>query len=95
MSVHRPVARAKHAPYRVRMRPADLVILAEMRAACVSGSARTTRLSARLTQAEMAEACQVSPRTVAAWEAGQRIPGGHPALEYGRLLAKLSRMVAA
>jgi DNA-binding XRE family transcriptional regulator len=77
------------------MRHADVVALAEMRAACKNGSARRTRIAAEVTQREVGEACHVSPKTVALWETGQRTPGGHPALAYGRLLRDLAAVAEA
>lgn len=74
------------------MRRDDTLALVRMRAACVSGSAREARTAARLTQAEVASTCRVSPKTVQLWETGQRTPSGAPALEYARLLRDLDRM---
>jgi DNA-binding XRE family transcriptional regulator len=76
------------------MRPADLLILAEARAAAADGTARKARIDARLTQLEVGEACGVSAKTVAAWETGQRTPTGRAALEYGKLLRQLARRAA-
>jgi DNA-binding XRE family transcriptional regulator len=74
------------------MRRDDAVALSRMRAACESGSARRTRITAKLTQAEVASTCRVSPKTVQLWETGQRTPSGGPALEYARLLRDLDRL---
>jgi DNA-binding XRE family transcriptional regulator len=76
------------------MRPADAVILAEMRESCTSGAARGCRIAARLTQREMGSACGVTAQTIALWETGQRTPTGPPALEYGRLLRQLAKRAA-
>jgi transcriptional regulator with XRE-family HTH domain len=76
------------------MRPADLMVLTEMRESCQSGTARTAREQARLTQREIGSACGVSAQTIALWETGQRTPTGPPALEYGKLLRQLARRAA-
>jgi DNA-binding XRE family transcriptional regulator len=77
------------------MRPADLIVLTEMRESCRSGAARSARERARLTQREVGEACKVSAQTIALWETGRRTPTGPPALEYGKLLRQLARRVSA
>ena len=76
------------------VRPTDLLLIAEARAAAANGTARRAREDARLTQREIGDACGVSATTVAMWETGQRNPFGTPALEYGRLLRQLAKRAA-
>ena len=76
------------------MKAADLMLLVQVRESCQSGAARAARENARLTQREIGAACGVSARAVAFWESGRRTPTGPPALEYGKLLAKLARRAA-
>ena len=76
------------------MKPADALLLAEVRVSCRAGSARLTRIAARLTQREIGSACGVTAQTVALWENGKRTPTGDPALAYGKLLRQLARKAA-
>jgi transcriptional regulator with XRE-family HTH domain len=68
----------------------DLVRLADVRAIAESGTARSLRLAAGLSLAEVAEHVGVSPVTVYRWEVGDRRPRGEAALRYGRLLEALA-----
>jgi DNA-binding XRE family transcriptional regulator len=76
------------------VRPSELLIITEARAAASDGTARRAREDARLAQREVGEACGVSPKTIAMWETGQRKPSGLPALAYGRLLRDLAKRAA-
>jgi DNA-binding transcriptional regulator YiaG len=76
------------------MRPADISALAWVREACTSGEAKSLRVTAKLTQEEVASACGVSHSAVCLWESGRRVPGGDRALAYARLLQKLQRKAA-
>jgi DNA-binding XRE family transcriptional regulator len=93
-SAWRKLIRTAPAVYAWPVRPSDLLLIAEARAAAANGTGRRAREDARLTQREVASACGVSPKTVAMWETGQRTPFGDPALEYGRLLRQLARRAA-
>lgn len=67
----------------------ELTELAQVRALVATGAARSIRLSANLSLAEVSETLGVSPATVLRWETGQRSPHGEAAIAYGRLLAQL------
>lgn len=69
--------------------------LAWVRRAAATGKAREIRLAAHLRQREVADSVGVERCTVAAWEAGIRLPQGEPALRYGALLRSLAAMVEA
>src|SRR3954466_7734233 len=64
---------------------------AEARAALAAGRARDTRLRAKLSQPEVAQALGVSASCVSRWEAGVRIPRGDFAERLARLLRALER----
>jgi DNA-binding transcriptional regulator YiaG len=81
------------ASYTSFMKPGDVLILAEVRASCDSGTARQLREGARLSRSEVGDACGVSGRAVGHWETGARSPTGAPAVEYGKLLRQLARRV--
>lgn len=74
---------------------ADGLALADMRAACRSGSAREARQAAELTLREVGKIVGVTPRAVALWETGRRNPTGPPALAYAKLLRSLQKQKAA
>jgi len=65
--------------------------LAAVRALAADGSARRIRQAARLSLAEVGNACGVDQSTVYRWETGKRAPRGTPAIRYGALLNALSR----
>jgi len=67
----------------------DLKSLSAARRWAKNGTARKIRDLAELTQAEIAEACNVDPSTVALWEKGERTPTGEPAKTYARVLVGL------
>jgi transcriptional regulator with XRE-family HTH domain len=74
----------------------DIVLLVEARDAAASGRATRLRLTAGLSQAELAAAIGVSAATVSRWESGDRRPHGATAVAYARLLRQLAeRLVAA
>ena len=55
-----------------------------------TGEARTIRMSAGLSLAEVSEPLGVSPSTVFRWERGARSPHGDHAVEYGALLDRIA-----
>lgn len=67
--------------------------LAEIRRLINSGRARTIRMSAKVSLAEVAEDIEdgVSPTTVLRWERGQRSPHGPAALAYLEVLRRLEQ----
>jgi transcriptional regulator with XRE-family HTH domain len=70
---------------------ADLVALSRVRRLTKSGAARTIRLSAGLSLAELGARAGVGPSTVFRWERGQRSPHGEAALRYGATLDALHK----
>lgn len=68
--------------------------LVRARADAASGHARTVRLAAGLTQAEVASTVGVERATVALWEQGRRVPRGRPALKYAELLERLEAVAS-
>jgi transcriptional regulator with XRE-family HTH domain len=88
-----------------RLTQRDLLFVAQVRADLASGRAREARRAAGVTLAEMAAALtaqgkRISPQALSQWE--RRKPDGTPvrrpdtehALEYGRLLEKLTAKTA-
>jgi DNA-binding transcriptional regulator YiaG len=71
---------------------AEIEIVAEARAALQSGYGRALRESVRLTQTEIAQACEVKPATISRWEGGSRLPSTEAAKRYGLLLRRLSEL---
>lgn len=65
--------------------------LAQMREAIISGRARRVRLSAHLSQAELAAAVGTVRSTICSWEQGRRLPRGDLAARYAAVLAALDR----
>src|SRR5690349_9422666 len=65
---------------------AQIVRLAQVRAAVSSGEARRLREQAQLTIGEVAHACGVDQSTVWRWERGMRQPRGRPALALADLI---------
>jgi transcriptional regulator with XRE-family HTH domain len=57
--------------------------------------ARAVRARARLSQAEIAAACGVTPAAVSRWEAGNRKPRGEAARRYAGLIEILDQAVPA
>jgi DNA-binding transcriptional regulator YiaG len=69
----------------------DLLKLANVRAACQSGAARSLRIAAGLTLREVADAVGVAVGTLYRWETYQRRPrNSDAALRYGILLEELA-----
>ncbi|MEU8550250.1 helix-turn-helix transcriptional regulator [Streptomyces roseoverticillatus] len=68
----------------------DILQLAWVRDAALSGTARQARTEAHLTLSEIAELCEVDPSTVWRWEQGMRAPRGEAALRYARVLQALA-----
>lgn len=67
----------------------DVVKLSRVRALARSGAARSIRVGAGLSLAEVAGPVGVSPSTVHRWETGERSPHGEAALRWGELLTQL------
>lgn len=63
--------------------------LARVRQLTSTGAARSIRLSAQLSLAEVAAETGASVSTVYRWERGQRRPHGSAAVAYGALLDRL------
>ena len=70
----------------------DVLAAAQVRADLRSGRAREIRKRAGLTQADVARAVGVVQPTVAAWEAGRRVPPASYALKLADLLWKLDKL---
>lgn len=68
---------------------AQILRLAQVRAAVSSGEARRLREEAQLSIGEVARACGVDQSTVWRWEKGVRQPRGRPALVLADLLENL------
>ena len=75
--------------------PTSVLDLARLRAAMASGRAKSIRVAADLTQAEVAAAIGASRCTIASWEQGYRRPWGALALRYIALLDALERQRGA
>jgi DNA-binding transcriptional regulator YiaG len=67
----------------------EALLLSRVRALAASGEAREIRRRAKLTQAEVGDACRVADATISRWEKGLRAPRGQAALRYARLLVEL------
>lgn len=75
------------------MRTANVELLSWMRRLVASpGAARAIRTSAGLSQGEVATVLSVGQVCVSRWERGERVPRGQAALDYARLLDRLSRI---
>ncbi len=68
-----------------------MVTLARVRRLAKSGAARSIRVSADLSLAELGSTIGVGPVTVHRWETGQRSPHGECALAYAAALDALVR----
>lgn len=68
----------------------DIVDAARVRDLCRSGAARSIRIGAQVTLAELAELCKVTPVAVLRWERAERIPRHENA---GRYLAALEGLM--
>ncbi|MGW2365121.1 helix-turn-helix domain-containing protein [Streptomyces sp. NPDC001667] len=68
----------------------DVLQLAWVRDAAMSGAARQARTGARLTLSEIADLCEVDPSTVWRWEQGKRAPRGEAAFRYAGVLRALA-----
>lgn len=72
--------------------PVDRALsLTRMREDLISGRARSVRVSARLSQGELAAAVGTVRSTICAWEQHRRLPRGELALRYAAVLAALER----
>lgn len=67
----------------------DLKDLARARALASSGVARTVRVAAQVSLAEVGRALGVQPSTVLRWETAQRSPSAEYASPYLRLIEDL------
>jgi DNA-binding transcriptional regulator YiaG len=76
------------------MRPAELALVAQIRAELRDGSATAARGAAGLKQAEVARSLKVSRQSVSQWESGDAVPTDEHALAYGRLLRQLGKAAA-
>ncbi|MEU1497031.1 helix-turn-helix transcriptional regulator [Streptomyces sp. NPDC005732] len=70
---------------------AQLLRLADVRAALSTGEAQRLREAADLSISEIARACGVDQSTVWRWERGTRRPRGEAALLYGQLIEDLRK----
>lgn len=68
-----------------------LAEVAKVRALLRSGAARSIRVAAGISQAEVAADLGVSGATICRWERGNRMPRAPIALRYGALLHELMR----
>jgi transcriptional regulator with XRE-family HTH domain len=71
------------------MMSGELLEVAAVRAACVSGEAREVRRGARLTLAEVGAALGVTAAAVSRWERGERMPRTNTARRLAALLRDL------
>jgi DNA-binding XRE family transcriptional regulator len=76
------------------MRSTDLALIAATRADLASGRARHARVSAKLSQHEVASVLGVTRAAVGHWEAGRHAPCARLALAYGKLLRTLAQKAA-
>jgi DNA-binding transcriptional regulator YiaG len=67
----------------------DVLLVAEARELCRSGTAAEIREAAALSQSEIARAIGVTPAAVCRWEGGTRLPRGEPAKRLALLLRAL------
>lgn len=72
------------------MNARQLERLTRVRALLASGEAKRRRVDAGLSLRELADACGVDATTVWRWEEGRRIPRGHHAQDYARVLDLLA-----
>jgi DNA-binding transcriptional regulator YiaG len=70
--------------------PRQLDHLSRMRELAASGDARRLRIAARLSQAEIAEACGATASSVSRWESFDRIPRGKAARRYAAIIVRLA-----
>ena len=77
------------------MAQAQLLRLADVRAALSSGEAQRLREAAQLSIGEVARACGVDQSTVWRWERGIRKPRADVADAYGQLIDSLRKKAAA
>jgi DNA-binding XRE family transcriptional regulator len=76
------------------MRPAELALVAAIRADLASGAAARGRREAGARQSDVAAVLGVSRQAVSKWEAGICSPSAPHALAYGRLLRTLGKKAA-
>lgn len=73
------------------MAQAQILRLADVRAALASGEAQRLREAAQLSIGEVARACGVDQSTVWRWEQGKRLPRGQPAIRYADVIDSLRK----
>jgi|GEM_PF-2858043 len=66
--------------------------LAAVRRSAKDGACRQTRIEAKLSFRDMADACGVAASTVLRWEAG-RVPRSAAALRWAAILADLEKVI--
>jgi transcriptional regulator with XRE-family HTH domain len=67
----------------------EVLNAARVRDLCRSGAARSIRIGAQVTLAELASLCEVTPVAVLRWERNERVPRGTNAGTYLRALEAL------
>lgn len=77
------------------MAQAQILRLADVRAALASGEAQRLREAAQLSIGEVARACGVDQSTVWRWEQGKRIPRGQTAIRYGNVINSLRKQASS
>lgn len=73
------------------MAQAQILRLADVRAALASGEAQRLREAAQLSIGEVARACGVDQSTVWRWEQGKRLPRGQTAIRYADVIDSLRK----
>lgn len=77
------------------MAQAQILRLADVRAALASGEAQRLREAAQLSIGEVARACGVDQSTVWRWEQGKRLPRGQTAIRYGDVIDSLRKQASS
>jgi transcriptional regulator with XRE-family HTH domain len=75
----------------VSLLPRELELLARVRELAVSGEAKRLRITARLSQPEIAAACGTTPSAISRWESGRRTPRGEAARRYAAIILGLEK----
>lgn len=77
------------------MAQAQILRLADVRAALASGEAQRLREAAQLSIGEVARACGVDQSTVWRWEQGKRLPRGQTAIRYADVIDSLRKQASS
>ena len=77
------------------MAQAQILRLADVRAALASGEAQRLREAAQLSIGEVARACGVDQSTVWRWEQGKRLPRGETAIRYADVIDSLRKQASS